>query len=282
MKVLVTGGSGYLGSHVCGYFNAIDYSKRNGLDLLDEKSLRRSLSDIDVVVHLAGATKGSNEELFKNNIMGTYNLLSVISSMKNKPAFLFSSSKEVYGNNPDKLDFVSEECLTDINGDNFYGLTKLLAEQLITSYALKYEFRVGIFRMSTVYAPYTKGTNPGLVSRFLDMVINGKEIVLKSEGRQVRDPLFITDLTDLFDKFIHSDVNFGIYNAGGGKENAISLIGLVHILEDTCGKKANLKLSKEDSGDQMRYVSDLSKLEKELNWRPTVSLKEGILCLFKT
>src|SRR3989344_4389097 len=170
MKILVTGGSGYLGNHVCKYFNAIDYSRSKGLDLLDEKSLRESLDGIDVIIHMAGATKGTNEELFRNNVDSTFNLLNIIASMKKKPIFLFSSSKEVYGTNSDNLLDVSKNYSIDINKCNFYGATKLLAEQLITTYALNHGFRAGIFRMSTVYAPYFKGTIPGLVSRFFNMV----------------------------------------------------------------------------------------------------------------
>lgn len=275
MKILVTGGSGYLGNHVCKYFNAINYSRRNGLDLLDEKSLRNSLCGVDTIIHLAGATKGSNEELFRNNVDNTFNLLNVIASMDKKPIFLFSSSKEVYGNNYNGL-LVSKDNSVDISKCNFYGATKLLAEQLITSYAMKYGFRAGIFRMSTVYAPYLKGTNPGLVSRFFNMVKNGEKICLRSNGKQIRDPLFISDLNELFDKFIKSDINFGIYDVGGGKENAISLLDLVHLIEDCCNKRANLVLDEAKTTDQMIYISNISKLENELCWKPSVSIKQGI------
>src|SRR3989344_541738 len=113
MKILVTGGSGYLGNHVCKYFNAIDYSRSKGLDLLNEKSLRDSLDGVDIIIHMAGATKGSNEELFRNNVDSTFNLLNIIASMREKPIFLFSSSKEVYGINSDKLD-VSKDYSFDI------------------------------------------------------------------------------------------------------------------------------------------------------------------------
>ena len=276
MKILVTGGSGYLGNHVCKYFNAIDYSRRKGLDLLNEESLRNSLDGVDVVIHMAGATKGSNEELFRNNVDGTFNLLNIIASMKKKPVFLFSSSKEVYGINSDNLLDVSKTYSTDIIKCNFYGATKLLAEQLINSYALNYGFRAGIFRMSTVYAPYLKGTTPGLVSRFFNMVRDGEKICLKSNGRQIRDPLFISDLNELFNKFIKSDINFGVYDVGGGKENAISLLELVRLIESCCNKKANLVLDETETSDQMIYISNISRLEKELDWKPSVFIKQGI------
>lgn len=277
MKVLVTGGSGYLGTHVCKYFDAINYSRGDGLNLLNEKALRESLNGVDVVIHMAGVTKGSNEDLFNNNVLSTFSLLNTISSMEKKPVFLFSSSKEVYGNNPDKFDLVFEDCPIEINKNNFYGTTKLLAEELIESYAKKCDFRAGIFRMSTVYAPHTEGTTPGLVSRFVDLVKREEEIKLKSNGEQIRDPLYISDLNDLFDKFIKSDIEFGIYNVGGGKENSISLLGLVRLIWDKIGKtKAGFILDPTDSGDQMRYITDISKLEKELNWKPSISIEEGI------
>src|SRR4028118_1340753 len=152
MKILVTGGSGFLGTHVKEYFGADDYSRRSNLDLLNLQDAQ-IVEDYDVVIHLAATLDKSPEaaeEVFLTNVEGTINLLR---SMKENSVFIFASTKDVYGRFADNYREVPETCQTLYNGQSALEWSKLIAERYVEFYANQNNFRSCIFRLSTVYAP---------------------------------------------------------------------------------------------------------------------------------
>ncbi len=280
MKVLVTGGSGYLGTHVLRFFNADNMSRRSGLDVLNTEDAAR-VADYDVVIHLAAELDKSpdaGESVFRTNVEGTVNLLR---EMKEGSTFIFASTKDVYGRFAGTFETVNEACSTIYSGQSPLEWSKLIAERYVDYYSNARKFRAGIFRLSTVYAPRSAGTTPGFVGHYANAINMGERIRLPGGGTPVRDILHVDDLSAACQAFIDSTIRYGLYNLGGGPANAMTLSELVAKLEEVSGLQAVV-----DDDNPLpnpvpkNYVSDISLASHELAWRPEVSLDDGLKTLF--
>ncbi|MGI8883057.1 MAG: NAD-dependent epimerase/dehydratase family protein, partial [Pyrinomonadaceae bacterium] len=219
MKILVTGGSGFLGTHVKGYFGADDFSRRSGLDLLNLQDAQ-TVEDYDVVIHLAALLDKSPdaaEEVFLTNVEGTINILR---SMREDSVFIFASTKDVYGRFADNYQVVPESCPTLYAGQSALEWSKLIAERYVEFYANQNRFRSCIFRLSTVYAPHSEGNTPNFVTHYADALNLGEPLRLPADGTPKRDLLHIEDFSRVCEAFIDSVIRNGLYNLGGGRENA--------------------------------------------------------------
>ena len=280
MKVLVTGGSGYLGTHVRRFFDAADLSRHSGLDILNSHDAQMA-GDFDVVIHLAACmdkSPDSAEEVFMTNVEGTVNLLR---AMKDDAVFIFASTKDIYHRFADNHQEVPEDCRTMYAGQSALEWSKLIAEHYVDFYAHARGFRSCVFRMSTVYAPLTEGTKPNFVGYYADAINKGEPIRLPGNGIPRRDILHVDDLSRACKAFAESIISHGLYNLGGGRKNAMSLRELVYIMEEVSGLQAVIDVE-ENIPDPIpfNYVSDLSRITQELDWKPEVGIEEGLKTLF--
>src|ERR1051325_7301372 len=226
MRVLVTGGSGYLGTHVRRFFNAEDLSRRTHLDILSPLDAARA-GAYDVVIHLAAHLSKNPvdaESCFRTNVAGTINLLREISPGS---VFIFASTKDVYGSHADNFDEVPETCVTDYANHSALEWSKLIAEKYVEYYAAQSDFRSCIFRLSTVYARPSEGNQNGFVTHYVESVKRGWPIRLPLAGKPVRDILHVDDFARACQAFIDPSVPQGFYNLGGGPANAVSLRDIV-------------------------------------------------------
>lgn len=280
MKTLVTGGSGYLGTHVREYFDADDLSRRSGRNILDREELG-GIADYDLVIHLAAELDKSPEaaeSVFRTNVEGTVNLLR---NVRPGGAFVFASTKDVYGRFADNFREVPETCPTLYNGQTALEWSKLIAERYVEFYARQRGFRCCIFRMSTVYAPNIAANIPNFVGAYVNAINTGEPIRLPAGGRPIRDLLAVDDLSAACEAFADSVIRNGLYNLGGGKENAVSLRRLVELLERVSGLQAVIdEDAKLPDPVPMNYVSDLSMIKQELDWSPKIGLADGLKGLF--
>lgn len=277
-KILVTGGSGYLGTHVRKYFNADDFSRRSGFDITCNENLNL-IANYDVIIHMAASVDKRPEAANKNfavNVGGTIKLLEKLSANQ---TFIYCSTKDVYGNNIDQYNEVPETCSTDYVGQSSYEWSKLIAEKYLEYYCSKARARYGIFRLSTVYGQATEGNPGGFVSFFANAVASGQLLRLKMKGEQIRDFLHVEDLARAFELFISSNKAQAIYNIGGGANNSTTLYQFAQILGKLANKPPNLELSDDSVQEQVHYVTDISKLASELNWQPKLDLKTGLRTL---
>ena len=281
MKILVTGGSGYLGTHVRSYFNADDLSRRSGHDVLSTSDTEIA-ADYDLIIHLAALLDkdpDAADDVFETNIQGTINLLQ---NVQKDAAFIIASSKDVYGRFADNHAEVPEGCRTLYAGQSALEWSKLIAERYVEYYAHQRRFRACIFRMSTVYAPASEGNLPNFVGYYADAINKGEPIRLPGGGRPRRDILHVDDLSAACSAFSDSVIRHGLYNLGGGRSNAMSLSELVATMEEVSGLQAIVDAENPlPDPIPMNYVSDLSLIDQELGWRPAIGVESGLEMLFR-
>jgi CDP-paratose 2-epimerase len=282
MRTLVTGGSGFLGTHVRKFFGADDFSRRSNLDLLNLQDAQIA-GDYDVVIHLAAhldKSPDAAEEVFLTNVEGTVNLLR---SMRENSVFIFASTKDVYGRFADNYFEVPEACPTVYAGQSALEWSKLIAERYVDFYAHQNNFRSCIFRLSTVYAPNSEGNTPNFVSHYVDAINKGERLRLPAGGAARRDLLAVEDFSRACQAFVDSIIRHGLYNLGGGRANALTLRELVAKLEEVSLLQAVLDEENPlPAPVPVNYVSDLSLVKQELDWQPKTGLDEGLKGLFQT
>ena len=276
MKTLVTGGSGYLGTHVRNFFSADDFSRRSNLNILDEYDLRK-VADYDVVIHLAAfldKDPTTAEECFRTNSQGTANL---IRQMAPGSVLIYASTKDVYGSHADNYPEVPESCATEYCGQSALEWSKLLGEKYVQYYAAQQHVRACILRMSAVYARPTSGNENGFVTHYVESIKHRWPIRLPAGVDPVRDILFVDDFSRACESFIESARQFGLYNVGGGRTNAASLREIIRMV----GEMIQVDPIIEDVPDApapvpLNYVSDLSHIRNELRWQPRTTIEDGL------
>jgi len=280
MKILVTGGSGYLGTHVCRFFNADDFSRRSGHDVLDSSD-SQLITEYDVIIHLAGHLDKDPQTAdlsFRTNVEGTAN---VVKHLHPGAVLIYASTKDVYGAHANSYsEAVPETCPTDYCGQSALEWSKLVGERYVEFYARQRNFRACIFRMSTVYARPSDGNESGFVTHYVESVKRGWPIKLPLGGTPVRDILHVEDFGRACQAFIDSSQAYGLYNLGGGPENSATLsemVGTIARLIDL--EPAFLDDSSLPHPVPVNYVSDLSRVSAELGWKPRIGIEEGLRSL---
>jgi UDP-glucose 4-epimerase len=306
-KILVVGGAGYIGAHVAYLLQENGYEVRiyddfsNGLksriegkfsdvvigDVLDRQALISACEGIDAVIHLA-AKKAVGESVdnplkyYENNVGGTLNLLAAM-SLKGVKKIVFSSTAAVYA--PSEKLSIAEDDLTEPLSP--YGQTKLLSEKLISAVAkaenlsaisLRYFNVVGALRdefadnskdnlVPKVFAALKAGKNPE---------IYGSDYPTK-DGSCIRDYIHISDLATAhlvaLEKVFTTKVD-EIYNVGSG--SGYSVTEMINQIAESIGKAITPTLSPRRPGDTAQLIASISKIERDLGWKPERSLKEMI------
>lgn len=279
MKVLVTGGSGYLGIQVRRFFEADDFSRRSNRNVLEPADLD-SIADYDVVIHLAAhldKDPAAAELCFSTNVQGTEN---VIQRMRPDSIFIYASTKDVYGAHAGNYAEVPETCATDYIGQTALEWSKLIAERYVEYYAHQRQIRACIFRLSTVYARPSDGNEYGFVTHYVESVKRGWPIHLPAGGSAIRDILHVNDFSRACRAFIESSRKFGLYNLGGGKKNASTLTEIVDAVSKLIQRDPVIVLN--DSMPNpvpLNYVTDLTRIREELEWEPAVGIERGLRSL---
>jgi nucleoside-diphosphate-sugar epimerase len=276
MKILITGGSGYLGMNVLRFFGADDFSRRSNRDIFNPADLPM-IADYDAVIHLAARLdkqRDNADETFRTNVEGTIN---VLRHVREGAAFIFASTKDVYGANAEGFEEVPETCPTDYRGQSPLEWSKLVAEQYVHYYAAARNFRSCVFRLSTPYARPSGGNEPGFVTHYVESVKRGWLLRLPAGGRPRRDLLHVEDFSRACRAFIDSDIARGMYNLGGGRRNSLTLRGIA----ETVGRLIAREPIFDETADipapaPFDYVSDISRARAELGWEPQIGVEEGL------
>jgi CDP-paratose 2-epimerase len=166
-----------------------------------------------------------------------------------------------------------------------YGCSKGAGDQYVLDYARIYNLRTVVARQSCIYGYRQFGIeDQGWVAWFIIAALKERPIAIYGSGKQVRDVLFIDDLLDAYEAIVQNiEVAAGqAYNIGGGPDNTISIWAeFGPALEELLGRPIPVRYAGWRPGDQPVYVSDIRKAERDLGWRPHVSVQEGITKLFE-
>ncbi|MCK4325810.1 GDP-mannose 4,6-dehydratase [bacterium] len=271
--------------------------KRIKGDVREEKDVEKALGDgVDIIVHTAGqpgvpSSVRMPKEDFSINAFGTLNVLECARRICPEATFIYCSTNKVYGENVDKIPLkelekryvydgmkgISEEMSIDHCGHTPYGASKFVGDIYTQEYAHIYGMKTAVFRMSCIYGTRQFGfEDQGWVAWFIIATLTNKPITIYGNGKQVRDLLYVEDLVRAYDLFVESEIKHAVYNTGGGSEKTISLLEFLDILEEELGKKPRITFSDWRPSDQKVYISDISRIKKELNWQPVTAPKEGM------
>jgi UDP-glucuronate 4-epimerase len=304
MSILVTGGAGFIGSHlidrllnehlevVClddfdDYYdprlkreNIRPFLKNIGFELIEgdvrDKRILKGVfrgGHIDRIIHLA-ARAGvrasiSQPSLYADvNINGIINLLELCKDF-GVESFIFGSSSSVYGSRTN-VPF-SEDDPTDKQVSS-YGATKRAGELLCYTYHHLYDIPITILRFFTVYGPRQRPEMA--VHKFTRLVAQSKEIPVYGDGKTSRDYTYISDIIDGTMIALHKHINYEIFNLGSSE--TIELRFLISLIEKGLGKEARIKRLPEQPGDMPITHADITKSRKVLGYIPKVKIEAGI------
>jgi CDP-paratose 2-epimerase len=270
-------------------------------DIRNADECVKAVEGKDVIYHFAGQVAVTTSVTdprtdFDINALGTFNMLEATRQASNNPIFAFTSTNKVYGGMEDvethevdgHYDYkgLPQGVPVDhpIDFHSPYGCSKGAADQYVRDYARIYNIPAFIFRMSCQYGPRQFGNeDQGWVAHFVIAASKGKGLNIYGDGKQVRDVLYVEDLCRAFDMAVEKiDTTGGkIYNIGGGRQNVMSLLELIEILEELLGKKIDLTFGEWRPGDQPVYISDVTKAKEDFGWEPSISKKQGVTKLYE-
>ena len=299
IKSIVTGGAGFIGSNLVDRLvkeghkvivldnfvsgrrsNLSHHLKRNviiaRLDISNTKKLDQYFKDVSYVFHLAGIAEivpsfKNPKKYFIHNVLGTLNILEAAKKAKVKK-FIYAASSSCYGS-PKKIPTSETE---KIHTQHPYAFTKFLGEEAVIKYANFFKMPNISCRFFNVYGPRlnTNGQYGAVFSNFLTQKKKKRPLTIVGNGKQTRDFIHVDDLTNAFIKLAKSNLKNKIYNLGSGKETSINRIaGIIG------GKK--IFISKRP-GDPDRSCANISKIKKDIKWKPKIPIIEGIERLFQS
>ncbi len=307
IKCLITGGAGFIGSHLCdaliniGYEvycvdNLITGSKENISHLLDNPqfhfikhdiidpfppNFKFQISNFKFLYHLASPAsppqyrKYSLETMLVNSL-GTYNMLEL--AKETEAVFLLASTSEVYGNpliHPQKENYYGN--VNPIGSRSCYDESKRFAESITMEYVRKHKLHGRIVRIFNTYGPRMLSSDGRVVSNFITQAIGGEPLTMYGDGSQTRSFCYISDMVSgLVAMMEKKGIDGEVINLGNPEELTIKQIGEI-ILDLTGSKSLLVSVKNKEIDDPDRRKPDISKANKILSWQPKIPLKEGLL-----
>ena len=276
-----------------GKFEFVMGDVRNAADCVN---LLRKHRDARALVHLAAQVAVTTSVTdprhdFEVNALGTFNVCEAVREVNRDIALLYASTNKVYGEMEDlavveegghyryaKLDGgVPESRQLDFHSP--YGCSKGAADQYVIDFGRIYGIGTLSLRQSCIYGYRQFGVeDQGWLAWFVINAVRGTPVTIYGDGKQVRDILFVDDLVDCYlAAFERIDTIKGqAFNIGGGPRNVLSLLELIDMVGEKFGIKMKYGFSDWRPGDQKVFVSDISRAEAALQWRPRIGKEEGV------
>jgi nucleoside-diphosphate-sugar epimerase len=299
-KALVTGGAGFVGSHLCNVLvkkglevvcvdNLITGKKKNIGQLINNKSftfkhidvINTDLKDkgVDYIFHLASPASPVDyqkypEETALVNSLGTLNLLKL--AVENKARFLFASTSEVYGDpeeHPQKETYWGN--VNSFGPRSCYDEGKRFGEAITYVYVKKYGVDARVIRIFNTYGPNMQKDDGRVVSNFINQTLEGKSLTVYGRGDQTRSFCYVSDLVAGIEKVMFKKGLGGeIFNLGNPEEYTI--LDFAKKIKKLTGSKSKIIFKPLPEDDPKKRQPDTTKAKKLLDWKPKVSVHEGL------
>ena len=287
LKILVTGGAGFIGRNLVSFllkenkvivYDNLSNSSQSDVEPLVEKgatfvngdisdfqTLKKSSESCDLIIHLA-AKSGVADSIknpgitLKVNVDGTENVLQCCAKNEIKK-FIFASSAAVYSDSEKPIDENS-----DTNSPSPYGKSKLAAEKLIKDYSLEFQIDSICLRMFNVFGKGQNAHYAGVITRFVENILQEKPIQINGDGKQTRDFVSILDVVDAFECAIKNIIGKrgNIYNIGCGE--SVTINHLAEILEKIVGNKITINHVERNNKEVRFSLADTALAKKELGF----------------
>jgi UDP-glucuronate decarboxylase len=296
-RILVTGGAGFIGSHLVEYLlrqnhevlsldNYFTGSKANlqhlrdhpGLELIRHDVVNPVMLEIDQIYHLACPASPVHYQYnpvktIKTNVLGTLNMLGLAKRVKAR--ILLASTSEIYGDpqmHPQKEDYWGN--VNPIGVRSCYDEGKRVAETLMMDYHRQNGVDIRIARIFNTFGPHMAVNDGRVVSNFIVQALTGREITIYGEGEQTRSFCYVADLVEGLVRLMNRRDQFEPVNLGNPEEFTImELARKVLALIDTPSVLAYRPLPKDDPG---RRRPDITRAQEMLGWQPQVPLTTGL------
>ena len=291
MKIIVTGGSGFLGRHLLRALDKAGHEIKNidlnenpeyqtvKADVCDLELVKTEMKDADAVFHLAslieaGESVKQPQKYLDNNVTGTINVLEAM-RVNGIKTFLFSSSAAIYGE-PIRSPIKEDDRTIPINP---YGMTKLAMEGLLASYVESHGFTGVALRYFNLFGPEEHHLpETHAIPRFIKQISKDQEVTVWGDGKHQRDYVYIDDIVEAHLLALQlaqsKPEEYHYFNLSTGKPAEV--LDLVRIIENNLGKKANIKHHPDRPGDPRVLTADASKAVEGLGWQSNTTLEEGL------
>lgn len=302
MKILITGGAGFIGSHLCDKYtkeghtvlcldnflngnlmnirHLLDYRnfKLIKADIRDYEKLENIMRDVEVVFHLAAQVHVDRSYIepkltYDINVMGTQNILE-IARIHDVKKVIHASTSEVYGS----AQYVPIDEKHPLDAPHPYGASKIAADRMCNAYRHTYGMNIAILRFFNIFGPRQKDLGyGGVISIFTRRVLSNIPPVIFGDGSQRRDYTYIKDVIHAYDLVFKMQENLKEpINFGTGAE--VSINDLAHKIIEICGKKDTLKpvYVEPRIGEVNRLIANAKKAKEILGWKPEYSLDQGL------
>ncbi len=302
MKILITGGAGFIGSHLSKFHlsksdnvtvidNFVTGSKKNLESEISNKNLKIIEADIteynfsqllsfDIIYDLASPAspkdfQNLSLEILKTNSVGLINLLDFFVK-SNGGTFIFSSTSEVYGDpleHPQKESYFGN--VSCVGPRSCYDEGKRFAEALMMAYFRKYKKDIRIARIFNTYGPFMKRDDGRVVSNFVNQAINNQPLTVYGDGSQTRSLCYVDDMVQgLFLLAKTSNLAGEIINIGNQDEKTI--LEIADIIKKITLSKSEVVFKTIGKDDPKKRCPDIDKAKKLLNWQPKINFEEGL------
>ena len=298
MKVLITGGVGFIGSHLCDFLlaqghgiicldNLLTSDTGNIQHLMSDKNFQfveqditkpfQIDADINYVLHLASPASPPDFqklpiEILKAGSLGTFNALEI--AKEKKARFLLTSTSEVYGDplqNPQNEEYWGN--VNPVGPRSVYDEAKRFAEATTMAYHRHYGLDTKIVRIFNTYGPRMRKDDGRVVPTIITQALQGKPLTVFGDGSQTRSFCYISDLLEGIYKLLQSDTNSPV-NLGNPAE--ITILELVQRILLLTGSKSKVVHQPLPEGEPRVRRPDISKAQNLLQWQPQVALEDGL------
>jgi UDP-glucose 4-epimerase len=302
MKILITGGAGFIGSHLCDHYtkkghtilcldnflngnlvnirHLLDYRNFKLIkgDIRDYTFLENLTRDVDVIFHLAAQVHVDRSYIepkltYDINVMGTQNILE-IARIHDVKKVIHASTSEVYGS----AQYIPIDEKHPLDASHPYGASKIAADRMCYAYKHTYGMNIAILRFFNIFGPRQKDLGyGGVISIFTRRVLSNIPPIIFGDGEQRRDYTYIKDVVRAYDMVLNNEQDLpDPINFGTG--NDVSIKDLAYKIIEICGKKELISpvFVEPRIGEVTQLIADAHRAKQIFGWEPVYSLETGL------